>query len=250
MNLRIALVDDEQECLDEIAAWIKEFGTERKTAVEIFPFTSAEAFLKALSENRFDVVMLDIYMEGMDGVGAATRLREEDKSTELIFLTSSTDFMPDAFSLHAFDYVIKPVNPERLAAVFSDLLERLPAPERYIEVASGRRAVRIFLNQIISVITDAHYLDITLVNGKRIRSRMTMKEFMKRIENDPRFLTINKGIAVNAEGIVDFENGCCVLENGVKLPVRVRDYREVEQAARDYHFEKIRSRQRRRKEEQ
>ena len=208
---------------------------------------NAETFLAALPEGGFNAVFMDIYMDDMDGVAAAIKMRGLDRDTPLVFLTSSKDFMSDAFSLHAFEYIVKPADRDRIYKVLSDILDRLPTQERYIEVADGRKNVRVFLDEIASAVTDAHYLDISLLGGEKLHCRMTMAEFMELVENDPRFLTINKGIVVNAEYITGFEDNCCVLENGAKLPIRVRDRLAVEQAARDYNFEKIRSRQRRKK---
>ena len=72
---------------------------------------------------------------------------------------------------------------------------------------------------------------------------MTMPEFVMLTDGDSRFLAINKGIMVNADCILEFTDNCCVLENGAKLPIRVRDRLKIEQAARDYNFRKIRERQ-------
>ena len=69
----------------------------------------------------------------------------------------------------------------------------------------------------------------------------------RRPGGDARFIPINKGIAVNAEFILEFKNGCCIMESGARFPVRVRDSARAEQMASDYHFEKIRSRQRHRR---
>ncbi len=245
--MKIALIDDEQICLDEISGLIGGFSAQHGCHIDTVPFTDAGTFLAALPEGGFSAVFMDIYMDDMDGVAAAMKMRGLDRDTPLVFLTSSKDFMPDAFSLHAFEYVVKPADRERIHKILSDILERLPAQERYIEVADGRKNVRVFLNEIASAVTDAHYLDINLLGGGKLHCRMTMAEFMELAGNDPRFLTINKGIAVNAEYITGFEDNCCVLENGAKLPVRVRDRLAVEQAVRDYNFEKIRSRQRHRK---
>ena len=68
-------------------------------------------------------------------------------------------------------------------------------------------------------------------------------EFVALTGGDSRFLPINKGIIVNAEYILEFEDNCCVMENGAKFPIRVRDRLQIEQAARDYHFGKIRNHQ-------
>lgn len=241
--MKIALVDDEPKYLDEMAGLICEFGAQRCCRIETVPFLNAESFLEAFEDGDFSAVFMDIYMDGMDGVSAALKLRGMDSRCILVFLTSSTDFMPDAFSCHAFEYVIKPFSPQRIFRVLSDILAVIPPPEKYIEIVSGRKTVRIFLCEIVSVITDAHYLDITLTGGEILHCRMTMPKFAELTGKDSRFLPVNKGITVNAEYILEFENNCCVMENGARFPIRVRDRLQIEQAARDYHFEKIRKRQ-------
>jgi len=241
--LKIALVDDEQEYLDEMAELVRDFCTQRCCQMETVPFSNGEAFLEAFEDGGFSTVFMDIYMDGMDGVAAAQKIRSIDSRCVLVFLTSSMDFMPDAFSCHAFEYITKPFSRQRIFQVLTDILEVLPPLQKYIEVASGRKAVRIFLNDITSVTTDAHYLDISLTNGETLHCRMTMPEFSALTGGDSRFLAVNKGITVNAEFILEFEGSSCIMENGTKFPIRVRDRLQIEQAAKDYHFRKIRERQ-------
>ncbi len=241
--MKIALVDDEQKYLDEMAALIRDFSTQYCCQVETVPFLNGETFLEAFEGSGFSAVFMDIYMDGMDGVAAALKMRDMDNRCVLVFLTSSMDFMPDAFSCHAFEYITKPFSPQRIFKVLTDIWEVLPPLQKYIEVISDRKMIRIFLDKIASVITDAHYLDIALVDGEKVHCRMTMSEFAELIGGDSRFLPINKGITVNIEYILEFEDNCCVMENGTRFPVRVRDRLKIEQAARDYNFRKIRERQ-------
>ncbi len=241
--LKIAFVDDEPGGLDEIEQICRNFGKETGHPVETLPFESGEAFLKAFETGSFDLVFMDIYMEGMNGVAAALKMRRQDRGCLLVFLTSSMDFMPDAFSCHAFEYVTKPFTKERIFDVLSDAVKVLPREQSYVELTADRKTVCLFLDEIASAVTDAHYLDITLTDGRKLRCRMTMTEFMEKIGADPRFIPVNKGIDVNAEHIRAFEKGCCIMESGARFPVRVRDSAKVEQKARDYHFEKIRRRQ-------
>lgn len=241
--MKIALVDDEQNCLNEMMQLCHDFGIRHRCQIEAVPFLNGETFLEAFENGGFSAVFMDIYMNGMDGVAAALKMRGLDHRCVLVFLTSSMEFMPDAFSCHAFEYITKPFSPQRIFNVLTDILEVLPPPQKYIEVISDRKTVQIFLDEVASVATDAHYLDINLTDGEKLRCRMTMAEFMELIDNDSRFLPVNKGITVNAEYILDFEDNCCVLENGTKFPIRVRDRLKIEQAARDYNFEKIRERQ-------
>lgn len=247
--MKIALVDDEQNCLNKMMRLCRDFGAQHRCQMDIVPFSNAEAFLDAFQDGGFSAVFMDVYMSGIDGVTAALKMRCLDNRCCLVFLTSSAEFMPDAFSCHAFEYIVKPFSPQRIHQVLTDLLGVLPPLQKYIEVISGRTAVRVFLDEIVSVITDAHYLNIGLLNGENLRCRMTMTEFVNLTDGDSRFLRVNKGIAVNAEYILEFDNNCCILENGARFPIRVRDRLKIEQAAMDYNFEKIRSRQRHRKED-
>ena len=240
--MKIAFVDDEQKYLDEMTNLVRDFCIQRCCQIETVPFLNGEAFLEAFEEGGFSAVFMDIYMDGMDGVATAVRMRGMDNRCVLVFLTSSTDFMPDAFSCHAFEYITKPFSRQRIFKVLTDILEVLPPLQKYIEVISDRKTVQVFLDRIASVTTDAHYLDIVLSDGEKLRCRMTMSEFVDLTGGDSRFLPINKGITVNAEYILDFEDNCCVMENGERFPIRVRDRLQIEQAARDYNFGKIRER--------
>lgn len=73
---------------------------------------------------------------------------------------------------------------------------------------------------------------------------MTMTQFIEQTDNDPRFILINRGIVVNADYIISFENNCCILDNGTRLPISVRKRVNIEQSVQNYNFDKIRSRQR------
>lgn len=239
-GLKIALVDDERIYLDEMARLCREFGTENRLETKIFEYSDGDGFLR--SKEDFSIVFMDIYMNGSDGVSTAKKLRERDSSCILIFMTTSTEHMPEAFSCHAFEYIIKPFSPRRVKEVLRDAVKLLPSAEEYAELHCDRKTVHAALSEIVSAVTDAHYLDVVLANGTSLRCRMTMREFSER--TDERFILINRGIIVNANYITDFKNNCCILENGTHLPIRVRDRLSIEQSVRDYNFGKIRKGQR------
>lgn len=237
--LKIALVDDEQIYRDEMARICREFGEEKRLETEISEYPDGESFLRSGCEHA--IVFMDIYLSGINGVLTAQKLRERNSGCILIFLTSSAEHMPEAFSCHAFEYIIKPFSPQRVKNVLNDAIKNIPMPFRYAELYSDRKTVRAPLDDIVYAMTDAHYLDVGLVDGTSIRCRMTMGEFIERTNEDGRFILVNKGIIVNADHITDFENNCCVLANGARLPIRVRDRLKIERAVRDYNFDKIRS---------
>lgn len=243
-NLNLAVVDDEKKYIDTMIEYCREFGIEKHLCFEAFGFKSGSEFLKTFEKGRYSIIFMDIYMTDMSGIETARRLREQDTECILIFLTSSSEFMPDAFSCHAFEYIIKPFTRERVFQVLSDASKILPSVARYLKIISGRKTVSVALSDIMSVVSDGHYLEISLENGTSLRSRMTTAKFLDMVDLDPRFLSVNKGIILNADYVRDIENQCCTLLNGTKFPIRVRDRLQVEQAIQDYNFAKLRNMQR------
>lgn len=242
ISLKIALVDDEQIYLEEMSRLCREFAVENRLDIELSEYSDGDGFLR--SEEEFSIVFMDIYMNGSDGVLTAQKLREHDSSCILIFMTTSREHMPEAFSCHAFEYIVKPFSPQRVKEVLNDAMKVIPAACEYMELYSDRKTLRIAFGDIVCAMTDAHYLDVSLSDGTSLRCRMTMRQFSEQIKEDRRFIIINKGIIVNADYIADFENNCCILENGVSLPIRVRDRLNIEQAVRNYNFDRIRKKQR------
>ncbi len=234
--MRIAIIDGTPEDVSGLETILKKLSENLHTFFDITTFSDSDEFISRFKKNDFEVIFIDICTSGTE---IAKSLRKLDRHCTIIFLASTSEHMPFAFSCHAFEYIQKPFTTERIINVITEALEILPAESRYVEFISNRQTVRAFLNDIVSVVTDAHYLDITILNGKKYHCRMTMPEFLKKTGTDPRFIPINRGITVNAEHIIKFENNCCIIRNGTKFPVRVRESALVEQMARDYNFEKI-----------
>lgn len=242
--MKLAVVDDEKEYTDKIIRYCGEFGAEKKFRLEPAGFESGSDFLKNFEKEHYSIVFMDIYLEGLNGIEVSRRLRTRDSGCLLIFLTSSADFMADAFSCHAFEYITKPFTKERVFQVLGDALKILSPKRSYIQIVNGRSPVPVALSDILSVVSDGHYLEISLTDGTMLRSRMTAAEFLGLADHDPRFLSVNRGIILNADHISKIENLCCTLVNGSKFPIRVRNSLQVAHALQEYNFEKLRSMQR------
>lgn len=243
--MRIAIVDD----LAEDAAFIKRllcsFANEENLSFDISCFISGETFLADLERHSFDVVFMDIFMDGMSGVEAARILRQNDKRCVLIFLTTSTEHMPEAFSCHAFDYIQKPADYARLRTVMSDIRTFLPDNSKYMEFLFNRQKVRLLYSELVAAVSADHHTDVTDAAGRVYHPRMKFSDFVAPLLGDERFLQINKGILVNMDWVVAFDDFVCMMKNGQRLPVKVRDRIQIEKSWLNYSFDKIRAGQRR-----
>lgn len=239
--MQIAIIDDETDFIDGLSRLCREYEAQIKETISISSFSCGEAFLSTFQEGMYHIVFMDVFMDGMDGVETARKMRQKDHSCFLIFLTSSADFMPEAFACHAFDYVTKPFTGQRIFHVLSDVQRRLPQLPPYIEIPGGRQPVPLLLSDIISATNDQHYLNIRSRDGAIRRCRMSMSRFIQLTGNDPRFLSVNRGILVNADYIRQIDKEHCTLTDGTKLPMRVRERQKLEDALHQYYFTKIRS---------
>ena len=98
--LKIAIVDDDNACLEQEAAYTARYAKEKQLQIETSIFHSGMELMKQLS-NRFDIIFLDIEMDGMDGMETAREIRKAGSDAVIVFITNMAQY--------ALDYVLKPV---------------------------------------------------------------------------------------------------------------------------------------------
>ena len=105
--MRILAADDEPLMLDMLTDRIRQACPQG----EVHAFSSARKLLEWVEENggAFDAAFLDIEMPGMSGIALAQRLKELCPRGNLIFVTGYSQYMAEAFQLHASGYIMKPV---------------------------------------------------------------------------------------------------------------------------------------------
>src|SRR6476619_5362723 len=128
---RVLLVDDDERNLLAVKSILEDLG-------EIVPARSGEEALRHLLKGEFAVILLDVYMPGMDGYETAQIIRERDqtKGIPIVFLSAvnkEAEHLLRGYSMGAVDYVFKPVDPIVLRSkvtVFVDLFEKTKEIER------------------------------------------------------------------------------------------------------------------------
>ncbi len=108
---KVLVVDDEQ-----LIRWSLEKNL-TKQGYEVVPEATGEDALKRLSEEDFDLMLLDLRLPGMDGLEVLRKIRERDKALVVIVITAHgvVDTAVEAMRLGAFDYIEKPFNFDQLA---------------------------------------------------------------------------------------------------------------------------------------
>jgi two-component system response regulator LytT len=153
--IRALLVDDEAPARSELRFLL---GKHPEVNVVGEAASAAEALALARAVH-YDVVFLDVQMPGLTGLEAAPLVREQPRPPAVVFVTAHPEYAVDAFAVEAFDYLLKPVDPERLARVVERLRER-PAegePVQKIPVVAGGRTELVDYDAIHYVQADGDY---------------------------------------------------------------------------------------------
>ena len=117
--MRVLVVDDEAPARSELLHLL---GAHEGVAADEAP-GAAEA-LARVRDASYDAIFLDIEMPGLTGLDAAALVRAGSSPPAVVFVTAHAEYAVEAFAVEAFDYLLKPVDPERLARVVERLRER------------------------------------------------------------------------------------------------------------------------------
>ena len=215
--MKIAIVDDDAQDTDRLATFLAEWSEEHHLDFSVTVFHKSSDFLKAFETARYSLVFMDIYMGPPSGIDTALKLREKDSHTVLIFLTSSLEHMPDAFRCHAFDYLVKPFDLENVPIFYSDI--------RYV-LASFNYCM---------VYTKEEY-----------RCRMSFSQIQELLENDSRFLVINRGVLVTLDYVESMDGLICLMKDQRTFPLNTRKHVQLEQALIEHRFRRRKEKLRRR----
>lgn len=240
--MNIALTDDMAREREQIQKVLGDYAAANRIRIDVSAFDSAEALLQDYRPLQYTAVFLDIYMGGISGIEAARRIRETDRDALIVFLTTSEDHMPDAWRLHAFEYVVKPVTAEKLFPVLDDILGRVtPVAAPRFSFSSQRAEQSISYDDLVMVGTDTpNYLEITDRSGQAQQTRMTFAEAGALLLQDKRFLLVRRGVIVNMAFIQKFDDSLCHLTVGRPIPISPRSRKKLEQIWDNYLLDSMR----------
>ena len=233
MTLRAFVLDDEALAVKRLTRLLE--ATRR---VEITGSgTDPEAALAFLQINRVDVLFLDIQMPGLSGFELLERLQTDPV---VIFTTAYDKYAIDAFSVNSIDYLLKPIEPDRLDRAI-DKLERLSplqrpdlralAREVAAHLAPGRRLERLASRvgertTVLDVARITHFfskdkLTFAVANGREHAIDQTLAELEEKL--DPRrFVRIHRATIVNVAFIGELYPGVDAFRHAQGPPSEAR----------------------------
>jgi two-component system, LytTR family, response regulator len=190
--VKVVIVDDEAPARSELRHLL---GAHPEVEV-VGEATSAAEAARALP--GCDALFLDIEMAGASGLDMARLLRGSARPPAVVFVTAHAEYAVDAFAVEAFDYLVKPVDPERLARVVARLGERAPAarePRKIPVVGSGGGTELIDQDQVFYVQAEGDYSRVHVYDRSYL-STTSLRDLERALPAD-RFVRIHRSFLVN-----------------------------------------------------
>ncbi|HZS10523.1 MAG TPA: LytTR family DNA-binding domain-containing protein [Blastocatellia bacterium] len=199
---RAIIVDDERLARRELRSLLSEHG-EIEVAGEAGNVAQA---VRLIGEQEPDVVFLDIQMPGESGFGLFDQV---GKTFDVIFVTAFDAYAIRAFEVNALDYLLKPINPERLARAVARLsagdhigtstARRLEYEDRlFLELDGHSRFLKI--NTIVCLCAAGDYSEIFTADGGKSLVLKSLKEWEERLP-EKQFARIHRSTIINLEYI-------------------------------------------------
>ena len=240
--LRVVVVDDEAPSRLAMAQLL----TGMRDVTIVAECQNGFEAVKAVTETKPDALLLDVQMPKLDGFDVLELIGAD---VPVIFVTAYDEFAIRAFEVHAVDYLLKPVSPERLRTALDRVRERgrttspTPAEVR----ASARRPGEALERIVIRDGAQVHVVPVDRIDyveaqddyvGFRTGGKLLLKEqTMTDVEAslDPRrFVRIHRSYVLNVERLARVElyakdSRVAILTDGTKLPVSRSGYQRLQQ---------------------
>ncbi len=237
--MNIMICDDQKNELENIRQVVEEYAAAHsELPIEIKCFLNPLDMLDDVNINGVpDIALLDICMPGILGTEIAKEIQNKSEdNTDIIFLTTSSDFAVEAFALHVNDYLKKPFTKERL----TDTLDRVIRKRKrrlFVPVTCGREIHRIDLYQVLYMESKNHNVEIYLKSGKSIKTRQTLAD-MKKLFGDIRgFISVGASYIVNLRSVQSILQTELIMINGQSIPIPRRLRNDVKEQYFDFYME-------------
>lgn len=227
MNYRIAICDDSDTDRQFISGLVSSWGINTGHAVQISAFSSAENFLFHYAvKNDYDILLLDIEMGAMDGVTMAKKLRCDNDTVQIVFITGYSDYILEGYEVAALHYLMKPVREDKLFSVLDRAVEKLSKNEKVLNLKIEGEMVRIPMYQIRYADVFGNY--VTIHASDDLTVKMTLRELEKDL--DDRFFRVSRSVIVNLTQIGRVTKTEIRLNDGAAIPLPRGAYEGVNRA--------------------
>jgi len=241
LMLNIAICDDNLDDLSKMTTLMNDYlNLQRdKRTIKYTAFQNAFDLIAALEiGERYDLVFLDILMPFMTGMDAAKEIREFNQDIKIIFLTSSSEFAVESYSVSAYYYAIKPIWREKLYILLDNVISEIEINiQKSILIKSKTALIRIKTHQLEFAEINTRTVLYHLTDGSVVEANGSMTELENLLGDDNRFIKPHRSYIINMAHIVALSQRDVKMLSGTLVPMSKANYTTMKSAYMAYTFD-------------
>lgn len=241
--MKIAVIDDFSDCRKLLKEYLLRYMDRYYAGITltIDEFDNGGSFLDCFTLDAYDLILLDFYMDGLDGLTTARRIRGLDLYVPVIFITTSPDHAIDSYQVRASGYLLKPFGYDTFEQTIS--LARIDKilDGHFIELGGEK----ILLKEIVFCDQDRHYVQIHTARRGVLRYRASFSDLSGLLACYPWFLPCYRCCLVNLKRVTKMEDDGFLMDTGVKVHFRIRKRDDIAKKYSRFLFDQTREEARR-----
>lgn len=232
--MKIAICDDDRQMLLQIRQQVDEYlsCSFAEEKVEVSSFESSVNLIDQIeSGKRFDVFLLDVIMPDTNGIELATAIRSRDPVARIIFLTSSSEFAVESYSVEAFHYLLKPIQKDKLISVLEKACKDICIGQKqFILVKTTSSLLKVFFHELVYTEVLGRTVCFHQKGGVTLESNSTMSQVEAILLIDARFVRPHRSYIVNLDYVRNLSRDGFIMTSGIFIPISRNVFKNIKQA--------------------
>lgn len=223
INMKVVIVDDNVIFAQNMAELIRLISQENKYIYEVECLEDGRELLCRLPEKRWaDVYFLDVEIGNINGMDIAQEIRNVDRKTKIVFVTSHEKYAIQGYTYKAEGYILKSECSKQLPRILKEIWEdNLLNEKRKYTISSERRHEMIYYDDLLYVEKDSREsknVTFVLMDGRGVVERIAIREVLKKLP-EAEFMLISRKHIVNMRHITKLLNDSVEVDGRYNLEI-------------------------------
>ena len=238
--LHMAFCDDDPTILEQLERLVAQYRDSRGMEISCTAFNSPLELLAEIAKGlRPDVLFLDMIMPGENGITAAREIRQYDRNVKIIFLTSSSEFAVESYTVGAYFYQLKPIWKESFYRLMDSVISECKKAEQKSLIMRCKTGItRIDLEKLVYCEVRGRTLLFYMKDGQTLESQGRLDELAGQLGAYGNFLRPHRSYLINMDYIGNLSSRSIVMQNQEEIPIPHGKYSDIKNHYLEYLFDR------------
>lgn len=240
LMIKVAFCDDDMSVLDELKDLLDQYGAKRSQEITYDTFYSSLELLDKVEKGvRYDILFLDVILPNENGIDIAREIRQYDSVVKIIFLTSSSEFAVQSYTVGAYFYQLKPIWKENFFRLMDSAISECQKEEQRSLILRCKNGItRIDLDRLEYCEVLGRTLLFHMENGKILEGTGSMDKLYGQLSQYENFVRPHRSFLINMEYIEKISHKAITMENQTDIPIPHGKCCEIKNMYLEYAFDR------------